>query len=316
MIFNKSVAVVIPVYNVGSKAIEVISTIPDFVDKIYLVDDNCPLKTGEIVEKHFKNISKLKVLYNSKNLGVGGAVKIGYVESLKNNFDFIVKIDGDGQMNPIDIIKLIEPLQNNYEYTKGNRFLDRIEFEHYPIVRFYGNIFLSFLSKLSTGYWDIFDPINGFTCIKKSALKKINLQKISDGYFFETDLLCNLYLSKVKVKDVPINIKYFDNHIQNLNIFKETVNFFIKNISRIYRRINYTYFSNNFTIGSFFISSSFLLFLFSLFFGSYNWIKYSFVMNSFAPTGIIVISATFLLISIIFFGAFLVIDSNNNPNKN
>ena len=178
MIFNKSVAVVIPVYNVGSNAIEVISNIPDFVDKIYLVDDSCPLKTGEIVEKHFKNIKKLKVLYNSKNLGVGGAVKIGYVESLKNNFDFIVKIDGDGQMNSMDIIKLIDPLQNNYEYTKGNRFLDRIEFENYPIVRFYGNIFLSFLSKLSTGYWDIFDPINGFTCIKNSSLKRISLTPI------------------------------------------------------------------------------------------------------------------------------------------
>ena len=316
MIFNKSVAVVIPVYNVGSKAIEVISNIPDFVDKIYLVDDSCPLKTGEIVEKHFKNIKKLRVLYNSKNLGVGGAVKIGYVESLKNNFDFIVKIDGDGQMNSMDIIKLIDPLQNNYEYTKGNRFLDRIEFENYPIVRFYGNIFLSFLSKLSTVYWDIFDPINGFTCIKNSSLKRINLQKVSDGYFFETDLLYNLYLLKVKVKDVPINIKYFENHIQNLSIYKETINFFIKNVSRIYRRINFAYFGNNFTIGSFFILSSFLLFLFSIFFGGYNWIKYSFVLNNFAPTGIIVISATFLLISIIFFGAFLVIDSNNNPNKN
>ncbi len=316
MIFNKSVAVVIPVYNVGSKAIEVISNIPDFVDKIYLIDDSCPLKTGGIVEKHFTNITKLKVLYNSKNLGVGGAVKIGYVESLKNNFDFVVKIDGDGQMNPVDIIKLIEPMQNNYEYTKGNRFLDKIEFEHYPIVRFYGNIFLSFLSKLSTGYWDIFDPINGYTCIKNSALRKINLQKISDRYFFETDILYNLYLSKVKVKDIPINIKYFDNQIQNLNILRETVNFSIKNISRIYRRINYTYFGNNFTIGSFFILSSFLLFLFSLLFGGYNWIKYSFVLDNFAPTGIIVISATFLLISIIFFGAFLFVDNNNNPNKN
>jgi len=316
MIFNKSVAVIIPVYNVGKKAIEVVNNIPDFVDKIYLVDDCCPLKTGELVEKQFTNITKLKVLYNKKNLGVGGAVKIGYVESLKNNFDFIVKIDGDGQMNPEDIIKLIKPLENNYEYVKGNRFLNKIEFENYPIIRFYGNIFLSFLSKLSTGYWDIFDPINGFTCIKNSALKRINLKKVSDGYFFETDILYNLYLSKVKVKDIPITIKYFDNHIQNLNILKETVNFFVKNISRVYKRINYIYLNNNFTIGSFFILSSIFLFLFSLFFGGYNWIKYSIILDDFAPTGIIVISSTFFLISIIFFGVFLIIDNHNNPNKN
>jgi dolichol-phosphate mannosyltransferase len=314
MIFNKRVVVIIPVYNVGSKAIEVINNIPDFVDKIYLVDDCCPLKTGELVEKHFTNTTKLKVIYNSKNLGVGGAVKIGYVESLKNNFDFTVKIDGDGQMNPIDIIKLIEPLQNNYEYTKGNRFLDRIEFEHYPIVRFYGNIFLSFLSKLSTGYWDIFDPINGFTCIKNSILKKINLQKISDGYFFETDMLCNIYFLNGKVLDVPVKIKYYSNQIQNMSVLRETFNFFFKNISKIRKRIRLKYLSNNFTIGGFYIILTLIFFFSSLLIGGFNWIKYGLLLNVLAPTGIVLFSILSFFFSIIFFGFFIYFDTKNNPN--
>ena len=315
MIYKKKISIVIPVYNVGDSIIHLIDKIPEFIDQIYIIDDKCPMNTGKIYENSNKVSKRVKVIYNSNNLGVGGAVKVGYIESLNDNFDLIVKMDGDDQMDSGEIEKLVAPLLEGYDYTKGNRFLNKTEIENYPPVRFYGNIFLSFLSKLSTGYWNIFDPVNGFTCIKKEIANKINFNEIDNGYFFETDLLFNLNLIKSKVADVPVNIKYFKDKKQNMSIPKETVSFFFKNISRIKRRIMYRYFKNNFTIGSFFGSMSFFLFLFTLTFGGYNWIKYGFILKLLAPTGIVILSFTSLIISILFLGVFLFIDSENNPNN-
>ena len=103
MIKNKRISVVIPVHNVGKSILEFLNKIPDYVDLIFLIDDKCPLKTGETAKENFPNLEKLKIIMNEKNLGVGGAVKIGYQESLNNNIDIIVKIDGDDQMNPNEI---------------------------------------------------------------------------------------------------------------------------------------------------------------------------------------------------------------------
>ena len=135
-------------------------------------------------------------------------------------------------MDPSEIIKIIEPIvSEKFEYSKGNRCLKNSLIENYPISRFYGNIFLSFMSKLSTGYWDLFDPINGFTAIKVETLKKLNLNKIDNGYYFESDMLFNLYHHKIKIKDVPVTIRYFKNQKQNLNVFKESFNFFNKKLN-------------------------------------------------------------------------------------
>ena len=315
MIENKKISVVIPVYNIGNKITQLISKIPGFVDLVIVIDDDCPLNTGKILEQHKSKFDKLKVLYNQKNLGVGGAVKKGYVESLKNNIDIVVKLDGDGQMDPSEIKKIINPLIGNYGYSKGNRFLEQNPIPNYPASRFYGNIFLSFMSKLSSGYWNIYDPINGFTAIKCEILKKINLDKIDNKYFFESDMLFHLYFLRVKIKDVPVKIICFKDQIQNLNVFKETFNFFFKNISRTLTRIKKTYLSNNFTIGSFFLIFSILFSLFFIFYGGTSWYKFSITLNDYAPTGVVMFSSISLLLGIIFFAAFLIIDSNNNPNR-
>ena len=315
MISNKSISVVIPVFNVGESIKNFLKQIPEYVDQIYLIDDCCPLKTGKIAEERKSDFKKVSIFYNNKNLGVGGAVKVGYQESLKNNIDIIVKIDGDNQMNPNEINKLVEPLLNGeYGYGKGNRFLMKEEIENYPIVKFYGNIFLSFMSKLSSGYWDIFDPINGYTAITKECLQKLNLDKIDNGYFFESDMLYNLYLCKFRVKDIPVKIKYYKNQIQNMSVIKESFNFLFKNISRTIRRVKIIYFNNNFTLGSFFAGMFFLNFVFTLFYGGFNYF-YHYISNEFAPTGVIVISAVSLLLMFLSLMIFLILDSFNNPNK-
>ena len=242
MILNKKISVIIPVYNVGETIVDFINRIPNYIDNIYLIDDCCPLKTGEIAKEKILNYPKLSVIFNKKNLGVGGAVKVGYEKCLTDDSDIIVKIDGDNQMDPEQIAKLVDPIISmNIDYCKGNRFLNTLEIENYPTIRFYGNIFLSFMSKLSSGYWDIYDPVNGFTAIKSEILKKLNFNKIDSGYYFESDMLFNIYLLKGTVRDVPVNIKYFKNKIQNMNIMKESFNFFFKNLNRTFRRIKKIY---------------------------------------------------------------------------
>lgn len=315
MISNKKISVVIPVYNVGETIISLLSKIPDYVDKIYLIDDSCPLGTGKIVKRSSLNISKLSIIFNEKNLGVGGAVKVGYGKSLLDNYDVVVKIDGDNQMDPDQIENLIKPLlSENIDYCKGNRFLNTFEIENYPSIRFYGNIFLSFMSKLSSGYWDIYDPVNGFTAIKSDVLKKVNFNKIDDGYYFESDMLYNLYLLKGKVKDIPVNIKYFKNSIQNMNIMKESFNFFFKNLNRTYKRVKKTYLLNNFSVGSFFILSFLINFFLTITYGGYNYF-YNFFLKKFAPTGVVLLSSIFFLLTILSLMIFLIIDNLNNPNK-
>jgi len=151
MIHGKKISIVIPVYNVGDGIITLIDKIPDFIDRVYIVDDKCPINTGKKYENSDKYDNRVKVIYNNTNLGVGGAVKVGYLESIKNDYEFIVKMDGDNQMDPKQIEKLIDPLLEGYSYSKGNRFLKKHKIKNYPLPRLYGNIFLSLFSKLSSG---------------------------------------------------------------------------------------------------------------------------------------------------------------------
>lgn len=316
MINNKRISIIIPAYNIGEPIIDFLNKIPEYVDKIYLIDDHCPMNTGMIAQKKSADSSRLSIIFNTTNLGVGGSVKIGYEKCLSDKSDIVVKIDGDNQMDPSEIKNLLMPIiSGDCDYSKGNRFIHKNEIEDYPRARFYGNIFLSFLSKLSSGYWDIFDPINGFTAIKVDVLKRINIENIDNRYFFETDMLFNLYLHNVKIKDIPVQIKYHKNQVQNLNVVKETFNFLFKNINRTYLRIKKKYFMHNFSITSFFGFSSFSLFLFSFFYGGFHWVKFGVLLNKLAPNGVVILSVSSLTLSFLFLGIFLYLDSLNNPNN-
>ena len=144
MISNKKIAIVVPAYNVGKEIVKFLNNIPDYVDKIFLIDDCCPLQTGKLAKKN-SNDHRLNIIFNNQNLGVGGAVKVGYLKCIEESIDIVVKIDGDNQMDPLEINAIVNPLiTQNFDYSKGNRFLNNDKIENYPIVRFYGNIFLSF----------------------------------------------------------------------------------------------------------------------------------------------------------------------------
>jgi glycosyltransferase involved in cell wall biosynthesis len=243
------IIVVIPCYRVSKQILKVISNIPEEVASIILVDDQCPEKTGEFVAKNI-NDPRVTILTNSKNLGVGGATKAGYLQAIKYQADIIVKLDGDGQMNPEDIPKLTKSIiEEKCNYAKGNRFFTIKNVKQMPIVRKFGNLVLSFMSKLSTGYYEIFDPNNGFTAISSDYLTQLPLGEIDDRYFFESDMLYQLNLLGAKVLDIPLPAIYEDEH-SSLNIWQSIIIFPKRHLINFAKRIIYTYYLRDFNIAS------------------------------------------------------------------
>jgi len=254
-----STIIVIPCYKVKKKISKVINKSLKFAKKIIIIDDKCPQQTGNFVKKNYKS-KKILVLFNKKNIGVGGAVKRGYEEALKLKAKYIIKIDGDDQMNPKYIPLLLKNIKNlNADYCKGNRFFSLDIINKMPFIRLVGNFFLSIISMFSTGYWNIFDFTNGYTAISAKALKKLKLSKISNNFFFETDMIFYLYLNNLKVKDVKIPAIY-NNSESNLIISKIFIYFIKGNIINFLNRIYAVYFKKFFFIKFLFI---FFLLLFS-----------------------------------------------------
>ncbi len=252
-------AIVIPCYKVKNYIDKVISEIPEFVNNIIIVDDFCPEKTGEYVLSKYGNNKKIVVMINEKNLGVGGATLNGFNKAQELKNDIFVKVDGDGQMDLKLLNKFLEPIKNGKaDYTKGNRFLNLNSFSQMPLARIVGNILLSFLTKLSSGYWNLFDPTNGYLAIHTKVYSLVKNNKIDKTYFFESDMLNKLYLIKAKIVDVPIKAIY-NNSKSNLKIHEVIVPFFLKNILNFFKRIILEYFVLNFGFYGFSLILSIIL---------------------------------------------------------
>src|SRR5215208_5561111 len=164
---NKSpcVAVVIPAFRVSRQVLGVISQIGEEVHRIYVVDDACPEGSGDLVQAQCPD-PRVKVLRHQVNGGVGAAVITGYRAAVQDGADIIVKVDGDGQMDPALLHDFVAPIAaGQADYTKGNRFFNLEGLERMPRTRLIGNGILSFMNKVSSGYWDIFDPTNGYTAV-------------------------------------------------------------------------------------------------------------------------------------------------------
>ena len=187
------------------------------VTRIYVVDDHCPDGSGEYVRANCRD-TRVVVLTHPINQGVGGAVITGYRAAIENGAEIIVKVDGDGQMDPSLIPYLIDPiLANEADYTKGNRFFDLEGVSSMPTVRLVGNAVLSFVTKLSSGYWSLFDPTNGYTAIHAAVARRLPFAKLRRRYFFETDMLFRLNTLRAVVVDVPMAANYGD-EVSNLKI--------------------------------------------------------------------------------------------------
>ncbi len=272
MINQIKIGVVIPCYKVKAQILNVISAIEDYIDFIYIVDDKCPDMSGKFVSDN-TNDPRVKIIFNKINLGVGGAVKEGYKKGLKDKCDILVKVDGDGQMNPKLIKGLIKPIINgNADYVKGNRFFYLGSIRYMPKMRLFGNSVLSFINKIVNGYWNTMDPTNGFTAIHQIALKMLPLHKINNRYFFESDMLFRLGTIRAVVKDFSIDSVYADEN-SSLKISNILIEFPLKYVNRFIKRLFYVYLLRDFNVGTLQIIFGHLLILFSSVFGISKWIE-------------------------------------------
>jgi len=206
---NKSIAVVIPCYNEETQIGGVIETMPDYVDKMMVVDDCSEDNTVHIVETLVKNNSRIILIKHEENQGVGGAIATGYKWSRDNDMDVAVVMAGDGQMDPKNLPAILDPVVNNItDYSKGNRLFTGEAYKKIPKVRYMGNSILSLLTKIASGYWHIADSQTGYTAINKKALKMIVWDKMYKKFGQPNDLLVTLNVFNMRVKDVPINPVY------------------------------------------------------------------------------------------------------------
>lgn len=297
------IAVVIPCYKVTAHIRNVVSAIGPEVHQIYLIDDCCPEQSGDYAFHHI-NDPRLQVLKNSINLGVGGAVMKGYQQALLDGATIIVKVDGDGQMNPKFIPQLIQPILDNVaDYTKGNRFYNLETLTSMPNIRLFGNAVLSFFTKLSSGYWDIFDPTNGYTAIHANVASHLPFDKISKRYFFESDMLFRLNTLRAVVFDVPLDATYGD-EISNLKVHQVIGEFLIKNTKNFFKRIFYNYYLRNMSIASIELPIGLGLFLFGTIFGGVEWLHHA-RQHIAAPTGTIMLATLPTLMGLQLILAFL-----------
>lgn len=310
---SKCVAVVLPCYKVREHILDVISRIGSEVAHIYVVDDCCPDQSGAYVEENCTD-PRVRLVFNQVNLGVGGAVMAGYREAIKDGADIIVKIDGDGQMDPALLPKIIFPLlKGKADYAKGNRFYDLAHIRRMPTVRLIGNAGLSLISKLSTGYWQTFDPTNGYTAIDARVADHLPFDRISQRYFFETDMLFRLNTLRAVVADVPMDACYGE-EVSNLKIKDIIGEFFSKNMRNFFKRIFYNYFLRDMSLASLELLAGTALLSFGLVFGLAHWYS-SFLSGQVTPTGTIMIASLSLLSGLQFMLAFFSYDIAATPTQ-
>jgi dolichol-phosphate mannosyltransferase len=244
-------AVVIPAYNVDGFIGAVISQLPGWIDHIIVVDDCSTDNTFEVASA--THHPKLRLIRHERNGGVGAAMKTGYREALRLHADIIVKMDGDDQMDPSQLPALVAPLlRAQADYAKGNRFRDRDTLRVMPILRRIGNLALSFLTKLASGYWNIFDPTNGYTAIRRETLTALPLDRLGERYFFEISMLVQLNLTNACVRDVPMPSRYGVEN-SSLRIGRVVLSFPPKLVASTLSRLWTKYFIYDFTAVSLFI---------------------------------------------------------------
>lgn len=307
------IAVVMPCFKVKDHVLPLIQRIGPEVDRIYVIDDCCPQKTGSLVESSSID-SRLTVIYNVVNQGVGGAVIEGYRRAIADGCTVIVKIDGDGQMDPVLIGRFVAPIINGEaDYTKGNRFFSLENVTSMPTIRKLGNAALSFMAKFSTGYWNIFDPTNGYTAIDARVAANLPLEKISHRYFFETDLLFRLNTLRAVVVDIPMSA-YYGEEVSNLKIHRVLLEFLIKHMRNAGKRIFYNYYLRDMSVASLELPLGIFLLLFGLGYGSIHWLE-ALGNNTVTAPGTVMLAALPVIVGIQLLLNFLNFDVASVPSR-
>jgi glycosyltransferase involved in cell wall biosynthesis len=310
---DKSICVVVPAYNESTQIGKVLSTMPDFVDKIVVVDDASKDDTLDIVRPYQNKIGKIEVIQHENNRGVGAAISSGYIWARDNAYDVIAVMAGDGQMDPLELVRVIDPVADgSADYVKGNRLFYGDAWNMIPHYRYLGNSFLSLMTKIASGYWHIADSQSGYTAISLIALKRINLDKIYNDYGMPNDLLIKLNQYDFRVGDVHIRPVYNVGEKSGIKLMRVIPRISWLLFKGFWRRLIFKYVIKDFHPLIFFYLFSFLLLIasvplaFRLF---YFWAAYGNIPD------INAMALIFTLISglqMLFFGMWFDMEYNKN----
>ncbi|RXR26733.1 glycosyltransferase family 2 protein [Oerskovia turbata] len=212
------IAAVVPAYKEESMIRTVIDTMPEFVDLIVIVDDCSPDGTSEAVKS--SDDPRVVLIRHEVNKGVGGAIVTGHRAAMERGADVDVVMAGDAQMDPAYLPDLLDQVTSGgFGFAKANRFFRPDSYVGMPRHRVFGNVVLSFMTKFASGYWHLFDPQNGYTAVRTSVLEKIDLDRVSERYSFENDLLIHLNVAGTSAVDVPIPAVY-GNEVSSIRLGK------------------------------------------------------------------------------------------------
>ncbi|MET3528552.1 glycosyltransferase family 2 protein [Phenylobacterium koreense] len=305
--------IVIPCYKARAHILRVIAKIPRWVEGVVCVDDACPQNTAGLLEMQKDLDPRVAVLRLTENQGVGGAVLAGYAEAERRGGRILVKVDSDDQMDLGYLSHLVTPiLLGEADYTKGNRFTSVGHLGPMPRIRIFGNAMLSFAAKLSTGYWGIFDPTNGFTAIEASVARQIRDKKVARRFFFETDILYHLGTLRAVARDVPIPARYGD-EISNLRIRDVVGPFAFKHGRNFLVRIAGQYFFRDFNVATVEMVLGALLLAFGSVYGL-HWIALR-DPGDVAPAGVVMAAALPVIIGVQLLLQALNFDVMNTPTR-
>ena len=308
---NDKSCVIIPYYKSGNLILDVLDKVPSEIDYVFIVNDCSPVPLPNI---NFGKYSfSIFIIEHDENKGVGGAMKSGFNKALEyQKIKFFFKVDSDDQMD-LSYIPRMKKSLSGFDFVKGNRLYDFEIIKRMPLVRRFGNLGLSFITKFCTGYWDVQDPTNGFFGINRKTLKKLNLDNLHDSYFFETSLLGELFLIDARIKSIKMPPIY-KNERSNMNVLLIPFEFIPKLFKILIKRISYKYFLFDLNIGSIYLSGSLTFFLFGLIFGIHNYQK-NLALSSTTPPGTVIIFALSILVSFNLFLSWLDFDTKNFSKK-
>ena len=263
------IAVIVPCYNEASRVRAVVERIPEYVRSIIAIDDASSDDTARVLDSI--EDSRLTVVRHTENQGVGAATRSGYAAALRQGADICVKMDGDGQMAEENLPALLRPLlEENYDFAKGNRFIDLAALASMPRIRLIGNGMLSFMCKLVTGYWSLFDPTNGLTAISADMLRRLDFTRLSPRYFFEISMLLELGLKGAQIRDVAMPAVYEGNK-SSLRIRRVLWEFPPLLIRGLMRRFFWQYLLLDFNTVTILVLGGLPLLLFGFAFGMLRW---------------------------------------------
>lgn len=307
------VAAVVPCYNVVRHLGPVVAGMPDYVERIYLVNDGSSDGTGELIQELCGG--RVEAIHLERNMGVGAAVMAGFERAVEEGAEIVVKMDGDGQMDPLYLPLLIQSLaEGRADYTKGNRFVRRGYLAEMPLIRKIGNAGLSFLARIASGYWNVFDPANGYLAMRREVFLALDRKLVHQRFFFETSLLIALSLLKAVVLDVPMAARY-RGETSSLSSWRVAREFPPLLLAGFLRRIWTIKIVLSLTLEAVFGFFGLVLVLYGGIFGALKYYHYVFVAQAPTPAGTVMVAALPIIIGFQLLIAAVVLDIVSAPTR-